>query len=567
MQRILVWLLRYRNIGAPRIRVNINFRVVLSLEMHKQRPEDTQVVFLLPRSATDSFFDKGDIWFTFKQSSQEKQASIPGPVLMKFPIREGIHNDQELQRIWLETVKQNLTYARKTKQRALHNPAILRAAMDVDYREEILERARDYTPPPEINHHPALELWIREYMDYCARSPWLSFREKYKFDFARSVQEQVDLETQSDAEIIAICTKEGQKVNFIQTHGRRGVAIIDEAVISLIRKLDAEEELTDKDITNSPVSATLLSSWLGTLVSDRFFPYANTEILKPLDFIFPQKVPKQGAKAFQTSQELMYEISSLMENSIEQFIPVLIEKLDLISWDDRLWPWVVQDFLYYFLRCKMDPGPQYWWVNQDASFEYEKAGNFVFAAIDTIHHHKAIQDLREVDRLLHYVNGRLMAHSVVTREFVEAIYPVQGVDEEKKGWMVQTKYHLLKEPIPLEEIQKKVKQFKGFLPDKQSPFNRELGINHGYLFSATEELFHLLLDEPNYWVFQGNPSQYDIAGSLRNGQLATWMVKAHKSAIRIGDKVILWVSGSGGGCFALATVASEVYHGKMNLKN
>lgn len=68
----------------------------------------------------------------------------------------------------------------------------------------------------------------------------------------------------------------------------------------------------------------------------------------------------------------------------------------------------------------------------------------------------------------------------------------------------------------------------------------------------------------NYWIFQGNPKFYDIIGALQNEVLTTWKVAAHKDNIKVGDKVILWLSGDNAGCYALAKVTSEVGKIEMN---
>jgi DNA replication protein DnaC len=79
---------------------------------------------------------------------------------------------------------------------------------------------------------------------------------------------------------------------------------------------------------------------------------------------------------------------------------------------------------------------------------------------------------------------------------------------------------------------------------------------------------HLLSDwlqleeaaEPNYWVFQANPTKvYRILDALQDGLLRSWMVNQQKREIKIGDKVILWVSGDDAGIYALATVTSPVH--------
>lgn len=63
---------------------------------------------------------------------------------------------------------------------------------------------------------------------------------------------------------------------------------------------------------------------------------------------------------------------------------------------------------------------------------------------------------------------------------------------------------------------------------------------------------------PNYWIFQGNPTIYDIESALKQDHLKSWKVAAHRDKIKIGDQVILWQTGANAGCYALAEVTSEV---------
>lgn len=60
----------------------------------------------------------------------------------------------------------------------------------------------------------------------------------------------------------------------------------------------------------------------------------------------------------------------------------------------------------------------------------------------------------------------------------------------------------------------------------------------------------------NYWIFQGNP-KFDFETALREEILTDWTVSAHKDKIKVGDKVILWITGDQSGCYALAEVTSE----------
>jgi hypothetical protein len=61
----------------------------------------------------------------------------------------------------------------------------------------------------------------------------------------------------------------------------------------------------------------------------------------------------------------------------------------------------------------------------------------------------------------------------------------------------------------------------------------------------------------NYWIFQGNPKVFDFETALREEILTDWTVSAHKDKIKVGDKVILWITGDQSGCYALAEVTSE----------
>ena len=63
---------------------------------------------------------------------------------------------------------------------------------------------------------------------------------------------------------------------------------------------------------------------------------------------------------------------------------------------------------------------------------------------------------------------------------------------------------------------------------------------------------------PNYWLFQNNPKIFRLQDALRAEALHTAPVRAHKSKIEVGDGVILWQAGKNAGCYALATVVSEV---------
>ena len=69
------------------------------------------------------------------------------------------------------------------------------------------------------------------------------------------------------------------------------------------------------------------------------------------------------------------------------------------------------------------------------------------------------------------------------------------------------------------------------------------------------------LSKANYWIFQGNPSIYNVVEALNDGLLNTWNIKAHEDKIKIGDRIILWITGNSAGCYALGEVTSDIYEG------
>lgn len=67
------------------------------------------------------------------------------------------------------------------------------------------------------------------------------------------------------------------------------------------------------------------------------------------------------------------------------------------------------------------------------------------------------------------------------------------------------------------------------------------------------------LEEVNYWIFQSNPKVYNLEKALKGGHVKSWKVTAHKSQIKVGDKVIIWQIGNDSGCYSLAEVISDVH--------
>ena len=59
------------------------------------------------------------------------------------------------------------------------------------------------------------------------------------------------------------------------------------------------------------------------------------------------------------------------------------------------------------------------------------------------------------------------------------------------------------------------------------------------------------------WIFQANPTIYDIDQALSESSQVTWVVRQYRTEVHKGDRVYLWRSGANAGVVATATVEDE----------
>jgi len=65
----------------------------------------------------------------------------------------------------------------------------------------------------------------------------------------------------------------------------------------------------------------------------------------------------------------------------------------------------------------------------------------------------------------------------------------------------------------------------------------------------------------SYWIIQCNPKIFNIVQALKDSTIISWSVSFHKKRIKKGDRVILWLTGTNSGCYALGTIITDVYKG------
>lgn len=60
----------------------------------------------------------------------------------------------------------------------------------------------------------------------------------------------------------------------------------------------------------------------------------------------------------------------------------------------------------------------------------------------------------------------------------------------------------------------------------------------------------------DYWLFQANPKHYRILDAIQNLVEMPWLVTRHRTEIRIGDGVLVWLAGPAAGIYAIAEVTT-----------
>src|SRR6185437_15343013 len=73
----------------------------------------------------------------------------------------------------------------------------------------------------------------------------------------------------------------------------------------------------------------------------------------------------------------------------------------------------------------------------------------------------------------------------------------------------------------------------------------------------TKGIFEKLRQPARAWIFQANPTLYDVRGALKALKVDTWLVSRYDDEIRTGDRVYLWESGKEAGIVGLAEVIEE----------
>jgi MoxR-like ATPase len=134
-------------------------------------------------------------------------------------------------------------------------------------------------------------------------------------------------------------------------------------------------------------------------------------------------------------------------------------------------------------------GPNFWWVNQSATYDEEKRLGLIWAPKLTsnerrLAHWDSLLDVEPGDVIVHCAHGNIRAVSEALSGYVDAEQPQELATGSwsKEGRKVATEYRELADPIPVIRIPESVRTTAG------RPFDRDGGVTQGYLFPLTDEM-------------------------------------------------------------------------------
>lgn len=140
--------------------------------------------------------------------------------------------------------------------------------------------------------------------------------------------------------------------------------------------------------------------------------------------------------------------------------------------------------------------PAFWWVNQGATYEHQKAGSYLWAPKSgvngvTFQHWSNVSEVKSSDVVIHYANNAMRAISQVIAEPEEAPKPSELQDENwgDDGWLAKvSRYWELDPPIQRAEIPADWRT-----QETTGPFTVDGNVKQGYLFPISSEFVRKLI--------------------------------------------------------------------------
>lgn len=150
---------------------------------------------------------------------------------------------------------------------------------------------------------------------------------------------------------------------------------------------------------------------------------------------------------------------------------------------------------------------QYWWVNQNQTFEHEISGGYLWSPKREANGNfsQFYENMRNVeigDVVFSYCDGRISQIGITIGEATTAPKPVEfknaGANWAQEGWFVPVFWQALETPLVPKSY---FEEFRSYLPEKYSPLNRRTGdgLQKVYLASVPQAMADILIRNINEW--------------------------------------------------------------------
>ena len=153
------------------------------------------------------------------------------------------------------------------------------------------------------------------------------------------------------------------------------------------------------------------------------------------------------------------------------------------------------------------------------------------------HSWQRVMEVKEGDRIFHYVKGDIVAISVAKTGCEIARRP-SDVSNDESGYLVELDYHELEVPV---NVRAKFDAILPLLPIKYSPFQADANGNQGYLYPCNEELtikFLEIISDLN--IYQIDEEQLELAiSTVRQTERNTFIPMLAETETEVKTKIRL----------------------------
>ena|GEM_PF-4575696 len=189
-----------------------------------------------------------------------------------------------------------------------------------------------------------LEQALQQYLVACKQTNWL-IDQTYKFEFANWIDGKIQLEQQSNGDVLEIIAQaqEQTAINNIKKSSGK----VDEDFVHLLRKLATGKIAKSRfSLRNSDLTYAQFSLWMSCINPVDFVPYGVNEIVEGIKYLLIEKnkIPKNSKTQFFKITEIMVEMRTLLQVHHLALAAIFKGFRGESQMNHLFYNWIVQDF-------------------------------------------------------------------------------------------------------------------------------------------------------------------------------------------------------------------------------